>query len=137
MTSKRIEVDAYRQEVRAHRLGGALAELTPRIALPELAHSFGGIVVVEDMRRSGAPNGARSRAHSDTGIRLDVSDESVRRPCWTTNQKMSPSWPSQMGIRRFRPVRRPTVSNNASPGGPSPSRHASLTGGFTKNFSTG
>jgi len=35
----------------------------------------------------------------------------ARRPCWATSQKVSPSRPSQMGVRRGCPVRRPVVSS--------------------------
>jgi hypothetical protein len=74
MSSTRIEVDPYGKEVRAHRPEGALAQLTPRIALPQLSHSLGRVVIVEDVRQSISPGGAGSRADSDMRIRPDVSD---------------------------------------------------------------
>src|SRR3954447_19227289 len=43
-------------------------------------------------------------------------------------QNVSPSSPSQMGVCRGSPLRRPTVSSSASPGGDSPNRQASRTG---------
>ncbi len=73
LSSKRIKVDAYRKHVRAHRPRRALAQLTPRIALPQDSQSLVR-VVVEDVRHSGSLGGTRSGAHSDMRIRFDISD---------------------------------------------------------------
>jgi hypothetical protein len=71
------------------------------------------------------------------GLASRFRTQSERRPCWATSQKVSPSSPSQMGVRRGCSVRRPVVSRRASPGGPSPNLHASVRSGLTTDFCRG
>ena len=55
-------------------------------------------------------------------------------PCWATIQNVSPCRPSQTGVTRGRPVRRPVVSRRASPGGGIRSANASLSSGLSTDF---
>lgn len=70
----RNKVDAYCNQVRTHGLGGTLAEPTPRIVLSQVSNSLIRVVIVEDVRHSASPRGARSAAHSDVRIRFDISE---------------------------------------------------------------
>jgi hypothetical protein len=51
-----------------------MAQLTPRIVLPEDSHSLVRVAIVEQIRNSCSPGGTRSVAHSHVRIGLDVSN---------------------------------------------------------------
>jgi hypothetical protein len=57
--------------------------------------------------------------------------QSASRPRWASSQNAPPSNPSQTGVSRGLPVRRPVVSRRASPGSGTPIRNANLISGFT------
>src|SRR5215468_7922483 len=126
-----VEVDADRQWARAHRVGGAQTQPAPKIVLTEQASSLGRIVAVKDVRRPGSPTASRSGADPDTGVGFDVSD--VVGPMAVLGDK--PKRRAVQSVADRCPVRLPRVSayrfQLSVPGGASPSRQASRTGGLT------
>jgi hypothetical protein len=69
-----IQIDAYGQQVRTQRRGGAHAESPPEITLSEHVGALARVVVVEDVRRSGSPSSewAVTHQHTNARILLDV-----------------------------------------------------------------
>ena len=121
----RVEVDADRQQVGAHRAHGGGVELRHVV----LARAR--VLAVEDRRGAACASAARS-----AGARADRPRCCARRPpcgpCSATIQNVSVarSRPLLTGVRRGSPLLRPVVSSSAT-AGTSPCAASALTGGLS------
>ena len=136
--SRGIEIDSHGQKVRGYSCGRTNAEPPGDIALAQDPFALAGVIVIEDVRSLPVRATAAVRPLTRTrGLASMLQTRSASRPRWERSPKVLPSWPSQTGVSRSCPVRRPFVSRRASPGSGTPNGNAILTSGLSTDFWTG
>ena len=73
------------------------------------------------------PRPSRTRT---LGFASKLHTQPAWRPCWAISHSVSPSGEHTIGVCRSAPVRRPTVSTSAIPGGVIPSLNIARIIGF-------